>query len=644
MSPSFNDFTDQHVPPQASDEIPQDNWVRKIAEDFSQECQNQMVSGGPQTGRTTLLAQFARYHKGSCISYFISESPFSQQQHTFLFALCYQICLIQDKKPPQENIRLEELKNLFPILAIGLADHAKRQRQRFFYVIDGLEHAMDGSEGDRIIDLLPLNTAPRSPYLLCSCRSDQIGGLPERMRRQIVEAKNFSQLETATFLQDVGFTAAEIERVVQKYHGIPGYLRSAKEAKRSNPHFDVESAPADLSALVTHQIQLGLASASDATIQALELLSVSPAPLPVEMLAELTNTDRAILRPALDQTTLVKLEHGHVSRVEFVSELVHELVRQHVGDRNQSLTQRLLAFTRDHYPNNDLLLSLLYRQAQDYDGLRQNLDGKAILATVEATRDMSGVLRQLRLAAEMAKEKHQTGDLVQWTLGLAATRAFLSPAASSREIEALLAIGETDEALRKAYAVPEVSVKVRLLARAYASIQGRGDHVSRSALDELAAMVDAISLQDADQEVVREIAVDLMPVLADTAFALLEKADGAREKQSILEVAIKAIESDSRDNQSTFANSEAKPEVRLGGITRLLSSWLNDMPFTKLVEYLKSVHKTKAREYILRQWCRQNPQDPNLVPAIEMWIDTVLGDRTHTIILTRTSRNQTGAS
>jgi len=628
------DFVEQILPPTPSDEIPRDPLVRRIAKGFNPECQKQMVIGGIQTGKTNLLAQFVRQHKDRCISCFITSSPLTQRQHAFLYTMCYQLSLILETSPPPENIGLEDLKSLFSTQSIRLANRAKLQRIQYYFVVDGLEQGLEGPEGDRIIDLFPLQTAPHSPYLLFSCRSDQVDKLAEDVKCPVREPMEFNRLETEAYLSGLGLSPGEIGEVDKKYHGVPGYLKIIKETKRSNPDFDLESAPAELDQLVGQQVRLVMETSRPFTIKALEILAASPASLPSKILAEMTQADESSLVEALQHSALVKYDPKHC-RVEYSNDLVQESVKRRVGDRIQTIVQGLLNHVRENHPSEEFLLTLLFKETQDYEGLRKMLSESAIVTTVDVTGDISNVVRRMRLASEMAKQSEEIDDLIRWTLGIATAKSFVSHAVSSDEIRALLSIGESQDALSKAYAIPEISVKVRLLARAYASMKERGDRVPKSALDELAAMVEALDLDNLDKEMAQEIAVDLLPILPDPAISLLEKVIEESEKRSIIEIAIVGIEAslEERQDQEDVLPSAFKGREDLGYIAGLLSSWLDGMPLSKLMEMLKSIENTKAKEYMIRQWCRQNSENEEIVKAVDLWLDTVVGDINFVILL-----------
>ena len=442
-------FEEQVLPPTPSDEIPRDALVRQITAGFGPDCQRQMVVGGIQTGKTNLLAQFVRHHKDRCISYFISASPLTQRQHAFLYTMCYQMSLVLETTPPPEVISLEDLKSLFSSLSLQLSRQARLRDAQHYFVVDGLEQGLEGPEGDRIVDLFPLQTSPRSPYLLFSCRLDHVDSLSDPVRCHRIEPMEFNRLETAAYLSELELSSDEIDKLHRKYHGVPGYLNIIKATKRASPDLNLETAPVELSRLIGQQVALVMKTSNRFVIRSLEILAVSPTPLPPEILADLAQIDEPTLLEALQRTGLIKYGQRD-RRVEYSNELIREDVRAQIGARIKEIAQELLDYIRENRPNEEFLLELLFRETQNYEGLCDLLTGKAIVSTIGSTHDVSNVIRRMRLASEMASQNGETDDIIRWTSGIAAARSFMSHVASSDEIEALLSIGDSQEALSKA--------------------------------------------------------------------------------------------------------------------------------------------------------------------------------------------------
>jgi hypothetical protein len=632
----FNDLIEQVIPSAPSDEIPQDAFVRQIGQRFNSQYQRQRIVGSLKSGKTNLMAQFVRQYSNQCIAYFITNDPSTQLVHAFLYTLCLQINLLLGNNAPLESATVNELEALLTTTSIKLASEARKRKTTHYFVIDGIENSLEGAVGERIIDKLPLlKPAPYSPYVLFSCRSDQVYRLPEYLNcpNDIVPPE-FSRLEVETYFREVGFSQQEIIKICDKYRPLPGYLKILKDSKRANPNFDLETASLELDQLIEEQVQLVMRDLNELTTSVLKILVASPVSLPIEILTEMTGSSENSLQEHLQQINITKLDEQR-RRLEFADDMVCDAVRKWFSEYIEDTTKELLVYVQNNCPNENLLLTLLLEEVQDYEGVQSALACQEIIGTLNVNRDILSVMRRLRSASKMSLDRGYTEDLVKWTLGITVAHSFIEHAADSQEIEALLAIGDSQEALRKAYLIPEASSKVRLLARAYTVMKDRGDRLQGEALDELVTMVNNLDLYALDKEIAFEIAVDLFPVRPEAAFSLLEKVIGQRQNRSIIEVAIEAIESASEKatQEEVAITPSVKHEVNLGYIAQILSSWLNGLPLPQILEEIKAVENTQAKEYIIRQWCRQNREDPDVVKAINHWLDVVIDDRDFVILL-----------
>lgn len=396
----------QLLPPVPSTQIPRGPLVKQIAAAFGRDCQQQRVIGGLQTGKTNLLAQFVREYSSQCVSYFITPSPLTQRQHTFLYSMCVQLSVLLDTSRPPENIGLEDLKSLFSTMSFRLAERAKIRGIHYYFVIDGLERGLQGLQDDRIIDLFPLETSPRSPYLLYSCRSELLGELPDCMECPAKHPMSFNRLETKTYLAELGLASEKIDRVHDKYEGVPGYLKIIKEAKLADPEFDLDSAPERLDRLVRQQVDLAVQGSTDSVVACLEIIAAAPTSLPVQLLADFADVEASAVTECLQRTGLVNWDAKN-GRVECRNELIRDSLRARMGQRLSAVVGDLSRLVKERYPDEEFLLTLLLREARDYEGLRDTLTGKAIVSAIENTRDTSSVLRRLRLASEMARQNDE---------------------------------------------------------------------------------------------------------------------------------------------------------------------------------------------------------------------------------------------
>lgn len=616
-------------------EISRDAIVRQIERSFSPQCQQQMIVGGPQTGKSNLLSQFAREYKERTVSYFITPNPLTQNQYAFLYSMCFQLSYVLTESTPPTNIALDSLKSLFIAQSIKLTELVREKDVRYYFLVDGLEWALVGEEGSRIIDIFPPHTAPLSPFLLFSCRSDSVGLLPERIACNCLEpwAWEFNRHDTKEYLKELNLTEKRVGEIHERCKGVPGYLKILKDALIANPEFELSKAPVELDKLIDQQIENALKTSEPATIKALELLAVSPVPLSIGILADLADTNEDSLLDRLKRTNLIRYL-PELRRMEYVNGLTHDIFAKRLGKQYNMIARRLLEHLKMHAPQEELLIDILLIDLDDYPGLKNRLSVSSVLKTVENPAfGISAAIRRLRSASRMAQLHYDTTGLVRWTLGTATTKSFTSHMVNLSEIQALIAIEQVKEALSRAYALPDMSTKIRLLARIFASMKENRMRVPKDAHESLRSMVDSISIEDIDKEIAERIAVDLFPVLPDEALILLEKIVGQTERENLLEVAAEALFIDMQEQREDDLLSPSKKLAGLDYITRWHAKWFSNIPYSELVEGVLSSESTRVKEYIIRRWCRQNFENPEVVEAILLWLDIVISDKEYHVPL-----------
>lgn len=629
------DFSYSNFPEIPSDQIPRDSLVRHIAQRFGPECKEQLVVGPPQTGKTNFLAQFANEYKEHTICYFITQSPLTQELYSFLYSLCFQACKILGKEPP-EYVGLEMLKSYFMQLCNQLQHRAKSQQKPYYILIDSIERGMEGRDSNRIIDIFPLQTFPYSPYLLLSCQSDKVN---------IIKDKNgscyeiepgtwaFQRNDTREYFKELSLQADTVDKIQHKYNGIPGYLKLVKNALSNDPNLPLETIPMDLSKLFSNDVEYVLSNSDEQTIEALKLLSISPLPPLVKVLAISTNTDPDSIVERLKQTRLVSYD-SEKQRLQFINEYIQEVVIETIAsERKKPLLELLLKTVIAEAPNDVMYDSLLIK-LDDYEGLRNRLNENAIIESLQnPVNGISGLIKRLNSTAEMAVSHNDTSGMIKLSLAMITVKAFIAHSMDEREIRALIAIGDNESAISHAYALSEMTSKIRLVARTFSSIKEKEGSLPSDARETLKTMAESLKIEEMDKDVAQEIAVDLFSILPDTTIAILEKVMGKVEKQGILETAIEAVSESQKKQVDENLLNIFKEKGNILYFTHILNKWLADTPFSKLSEELNALKNTKAKEYILRQWCRKNPNSTDLIIAINTWQDIVISDREFTLPL-----------
>lgn len=613
-------------------EIHRDSHVRELTARFGTECKHIMLVGLSQTGKTTLLAQFELEHQDFVVSYYLSENPQDQRKHTFLYSICSQLRTLLGNEVPPEDISTEDLETLYFSLATALAQEAKRSSQHYYYVIDGLEWSLKGAEGDRIIDFLPPHSTREGPFLLSSCRQSHVDSLPNHLRSCHIEhPRAFSKHETRAYLAPIVVSNNELEIIQRNTGGSPGYLKVLRAIKLANPSTNLATSLPQLEELLNQQVEQVFYSSEQSVTEALELLGVSPASLPLPLLSSITTLSESTLAEALETTSLVTIRSNIV---EYVNDLTREAVSQRLEPRKQTLLQQLVDAVRAAKNPDSFLLSLLLRELQDYNGIQALLAPKEVVYTVKQTRDISQIVKTMLSAAELAKQYHDTAGLLKWSLGIGATRAFVSHAVNQDEIEALLAVGALDKALERAYKLPEDTSKIRFLARAYTIMRSQGHSLTKKSVQELDTYVTNIDLESADRELIRQIAIDIFPILPDRGMELLEVSSSSQGSvRNLIDAVVVAAAKEALEDRESSNSADIKDQATLTRYVQYYSDWLRDFPFSSLQDEVDTVESTNAKEYLIRQWCHQNKTSSQLTQAINFWLDIVVADESFTIPL-----------
>ena len=220
-------------------------------------------------------------------------------------------------------------------------------------------------------------------------------------------------------------------------------------------------------------------------------------------------------------------------------------------------------------------------------------------------------------------------DLLKWSLSVGAVRSFSSHAINTEEIEALITpIGESSEALKRVYAISDITTQIRLLASTYSAMQDSDIRVFQtSALDELNSLVASLSVEDLDQQLLENLCVDLFPVLPDSAVSLLERIQTKRQSVGLFDAAINTI----RETTRKLAESE-QPESEVPAVFEVFKSkWINATSVEDLNSGLERLYSTRAKEEFIRRWCLTNRGNDDLSQVISTWLDVIIGDAEYTV-------------
>jgi len=624
-------------PEKPRDEISRESFVKMLADSFTDQEPIILVTGGYQTGKTTALAQFARQYSQTSISYFITSNPWSQNLYVFLLSICTQAAMALGLPVHQENIDTEELQSLLLSLSYKLAFQARKTGKRFYFVIDGLEYALSGPQGQRIIDVFPLFTDPKSPFILASCRTELISKIAQLEKIHKTPVAKFSLRDTTSFLSHLNISDDIVKGIHLKADGIPGYIKIIKDLLQTHSFkFNPDSLPSKFEELVAQQWKLIYDNVDSVMKTALEIIVAAPSPITLENLAKILKSDLSDLLHGLQNTGIIEVDPNCHSCV-LSNTVLFDVAKNRLADKLDARRKTLVEFfekgEKDQKSNE--LLSLLYKETGNYQGMQLLLAPDKVINNIKSEESLAAIYRNLSIACEMAQENPEissTDQILKWGFGLSLLRLVMLQPVDENEIEALLAVGRIDEAKRRAYAIAEMPTKIRLLARAYIAQKKRGQRIPSEAQEELQMLVYSLDTKNIENDLLIQVASELFPIFPDLATSLLEKSIQSNEKRNIIDLALTAATLSSPvppDNKGISNISD--PD--LAYVAKAHSSWLSDLPFQSLEQDLINIKATKAKEYLIRKWCRTNRKSIDLHQAINLWLDEVISDANYPIPL-----------
>jgi len=615
-------------------EISRDTLVGNLARSFGSDCQKQVVISNDHCGKTNLLSQFCRQYPNNSISYFITSNPLTQNYRNFLYVICNQISRILDNKNLPEDLKESTLRSVYTGLSVKLTEFARTENKKFYIVIDGIELALESEEGGEIVNNPPYSSLS-GPYLLFSSSLSTFEKLPEQFikgakQQQFELALQFNYDDTEKYLSDLDLTSNEIKQINEKSKGVVGYLAILRDSIITSGKDWIKTGdlPNDLKKLISNQVNHVFSDAQTLIQSSVEVVAVAPKPINLQYLGEYFDED--IHSNELISTGLIIVDRDE-NEASIKSILAKDIIQERVGRRIIEIKQKLLSTVQNSSRQDDELLTLLLEELNDYGGLVALLDNNTIKKSIDAG-NVSTVMERMRKASKLALDTNEIKETAKWSWGLAVVKKLLSHASTSDEINALIAIGESQKAIQMAYEIPETISKIRLLARVYTSMKDRLEHVSKVALNELKVMIDELEIEKLEKEVVQDIAADLLPLLPDIAATLLERTLGEENEQNLIDVAFSIAKSPNIERKEYFSESTSeKSSSRKFG--RIDSSWLQGLILAYLIKEVEDLDNTKAKDFLIRQWCLQNTNHEELSYGIELWLDTVIRDEDFVITL-----------
>lgn len=451
---SFNEIQDltlfsNTLPSLKLNEIERENIIKNIETTFSTQKPVIMIEGESATGKTTLLAQFARKHKKNCASFFIGDDYWRTNTTYFLSELCNQLVSIssdglknQIQKHEIEELQEHELIQLFQRLYSDICKQAKRRNTKFYIVIDGLDKLNIPSIDEGILKYIPSGTSDGVYILLSSCQGNEFAINYHPMQIQF-----FSRLETFSLLEKY-MSSEEIDQVYEKSDGMPGYIAEViRQLEHGKPKNEVLAhLSSSYNALIEKSWSIFCAENPD-YLSVISLLTYSPEILSIQNIVEILDVTPEHLNQVIENTNFITNTNGKLNLQNSFKSFLKEKLDVY---KNETMSY-LIDYYEKNKNNNSRLTFLpeIYKEENSYEPLLNLVDIEYIYNTMKVTKEISTVRSNLRVLSTMAF-KHKDWQSLSWSnlTESVFNEIATNPPAIESQVKSLLTLHHYEDALK----------------------------------------------------------------------------------------------------------------------------------------------------------------------------------------------------
>jgi hypothetical protein len=604
--------------------ILRDSLVSLLRDMFSTDRKVIVVQGPVGTGKTTLLAQFAKAFRHRCFSFFISKTWPASDPRYFLMDLCEQMGRSLGKKTSRlDETDTDRLQTLFLSFYRQIAIEARKSRAPFYFVVDGFEWISANAQERTVIDFLPSPAA--NIYLLASSESGRKLGSGFFSW----DMPLFDMSHTHLYLSGFGLSKSDIDRIHKTCEGMPGYLDAIRRLLVSGS--TLQELPSRLPQETQGIFEIEwerIRGVDEKSILALALIAFSEEPLAIVDNADLVSMNIDVLREFIGKTSFLKIDNEK-GLITFVSDAYKEFAAHRLKTYREAAESLLLTYYgRNPYDKTSLTLLPTYlAKPGRYTRLKNLLTNDYITKALQESRDIAKVRRALYLAAEQAFIAQDWYSLPKFILGGSILKSILTRPVIEEEIKALLELGEFDKAFDMAYQSLLPEDRLQLLARVCNRMQQEGMSLSESMtleLEEIAREIDPKVLGDR----AIEIASLLFDIIPSTALTFIERSIEGRANEQTLDLALARLAIKLRTQSSDLLQARITDQD-LRDFVRVYSWGIASDSPEEVIAKAQSIKNTSGKLFRLRSWCNSNRANPRAIGVVEKALEMITTDPTY---------------
>lgn len=645
----------QSFPEPLAAPVPRDNLLASIESMFEAGALVVVMEGQEGIGNTTLLAQWSERHPRHSISLFVRlTNSLLYNLQNLRFDLCNQMNWIlhgEELEAPEEVDDVLRGK-----LAFQLAQHARRTRQHFTFVVDGLTEMPDSDAQFRnqILGLLPWGESRLR--ILLSGDIERLA-IPKGIPLKVSSGVPFLPVETVNF-----FGPNVDPEVAQEAHrlcnGVPGQLALLKNlfATEGDPRLILSQAPKALRGLFEfswRQIEsvaeedrallldiLALMAHGRRTHTVSELARVvgTSASKAQEMLTRLSfvsvGAESSAQISGADQSLGVEEVEADEREVRFLSEGFRHFAGEKLAHLKKKANDLHIEDLLRHPDNPESLsdLPIYYRQAGRFEDLLGYLDSDNLSKLLDRTRSLAIVQSTADEGLMAARMLGRDREMMQLSIQKSALSELENAQSWRSEAEARMALRDYDAAFALAQSAVLHEDRLHLLAIIAGSKCKQGLEVEPELSEQIEQLCQQIN-PPAMRARAMEIACDLVLSHPALAISLVESANTSETGENALDWAFAHLSLEAvrqRDLRAGQDEQESRLETSLEGITNriqdpearrfsnVMSQFYGYGRFSgaRIIEEARKLPDVGAQIYMLRHWALGNSEHPDSAEVI----------------------------
>ncbi|MFI8615442.1 hypothetical protein ACIGHN_08035 [Acidovorax sp. NPDC077693] len=622
----------RNFPRRPSKTISRDNLYDYVESILKETARCVLIESEVQGGKTEFLAGYMHRHPQNSIGVFLSpgDSYFYSPEYARLVPGEQIHWILNGKSASFDSLDSVEYKRML----FRLQKHAKQQPITF--VLDGLvgKSSPEARLKSEILDLLPFGQQDFRFLISCS------GDIDSDIRAKCKSIKSIplipiAQEEATEFFSDIsGLTGKDISDIKKFCGNSIGRMTKFKAIiKGGSISLDeiFSGNTGELDDLMDIEWESINADEDKAV---LAYLCYSNRPLTTDDIKRFTHFDLSNIKIFCQKTSFAAYD-TETDYISVNSDLERKYLRQKLSmyenEVNQNLMDDLLARSESIEADRHLPSQLL--QMGKYDELFSKLNTDHFCRLLNNEKSLRALRANFELGLKAAREYNNESLISIYGMGKSIVSGLTFSVGSQRRIEALISMGDTEQAIEISSSAATREERLKLLASTAKSLFSERKTIPQVLKEEIKLLLDEITPENLGSLAI-PIACDLIVVDLEAAVSLFNSANALVSRRDI-------PESTSPNNPGTsnsinidadlYKSSEL--EIRMSEqyhkrFAAVLGQMVDRTPADKICTRIQQSSDITSDLWFVKEWIGRRRSDPGAYSVASAALDAILKDLT----------------